>query len=119
MTIAERNEKLKALITCMKCEVSGKPCDDNCPTQYEAGHTGEIIENLEAISKLLEQEPETVTEFADRCRECGREKVLNKIRAEIDHVTEIHSDGEFYIKNIDVKRIIDKYKAESEDKENE
>lgn len=26
---------------------------------------------------------ETVTEFADRCRECGREKVLDKIRAEI------------------------------------
>ena len=27
---------------------------------------------------------ETVTEFADRCRECGREKVLDKIRAEIE-----------------------------------
>ena len=39
---------------------------------------------------------------------------LEKIRAEIDDATEIHSDGEFYIKNIDVKRIIDKYKAESE-----
>lgn len=26
---------------------------------------------------------ETITEFADRCRECGREKVLDKIRAEI------------------------------------
>ena len=57
MTREGINTKLKALITCMKCEVSGKPCDDNCPTQYEAGHTGEIIENLEAISKLLEQEP--------------------------------------------------------------
>ena len=48
---------------------------------------------------------------------CEINVVLDKIRAEIDHVTEIHSDGEFYIKNIDVKRIIDKYKAESEDKE--
>jgi len=158
VTREEINTKLKALITCMKCEVSGKPCDDNCPTQYEAGHTGEIIENLEAISKLLEQEPcedcisrqavfelidfydgqnqqhftvdnlrddvenvlpvipkgVTITDFADKCRECGREKVLDKIRAEIDHVTEIHSDGEFYIKNIDVKQIINKYKAESE-----
>ena len=27
---------------------------------------------------------ETITEFADRCKECGREKVLDKIRAEID-----------------------------------
>ena len=57
----------------------------------------------EAVSlaiKALEQEP-----------------ILDKIRAEIDDATEIHSDGEFYIKNIDVKRIIDKYETESEDKE--
>lgn len=27
---------------------------------------------------------ETVTEFADRCRECGRERVLDKIRTEIN-----------------------------------
>ena len=38
---------------------------------------------------------------------------LEKIRAEIDEQTEIHSDGEFYIKNIDVKRILAKY-AEQE-----
>ena len=31
---------------------------------------------------------------------------------EIDKQTEIHADGEFYIKNIDVKRIIDKHLAE-------
>jgi len=60
MTMEERNIKLKHFITCMKCEVSGKVCNDNCPTQYEAGNTGEIIENLEAISKLLEQKPKTV-----------------------------------------------------------
>lgn len=55
MTGEERNIKLKHLITCMKCEVSGKACDENCPTQYEAGNMGEIIENLEAISEILEQ----------------------------------------------------------------
>ena len=44
-----------------------------------------------------------------------RETMLDKIIAEIDDATEIHSDGEFYIKNIDVKRIIDKYKTESEE----
>ena len=49
--------ELKHLITCMKCEVSGKCCDENCPTQYEAGNMGEIIKNLEEISKILEQEP--------------------------------------------------------------
>ena len=66
MTIAERNNKLKHFITCLKCEVSGKPCDVNCSTQYDTGNMGEIIENLEAISKTLEQEP-----------------ILDKIRAEI------------------------------------
>lgn len=57
MTREERNNKLKYLITCMKCEVSGKCCDENCPTQYDAGNMGEIIENLEKISKILEQQP--------------------------------------------------------------
>lgn len=55
MTIEERQSRLKAYITCLKCEVSGKVCDPNCPTQYDAGCMGEIIENLETISKILEQ----------------------------------------------------------------
>ena len=57
MTREERNNKLKYFITCMKCKVSGKCCDENCPIQYDAGNMGEIIENLEEISKILEQEP--------------------------------------------------------------
>lgn len=57
MTREERNNKLKHFITCMKCEVSGKCCDENCPIQYDAGNMGEIIENLEEISKILEREP--------------------------------------------------------------
>lgn len=56
MTIAERNKKLKHFIICLKCEVSGKPCDNNCSTQYDAGNMGEIIENLEAISRHIEQQ---------------------------------------------------------------
>lgn len=55
MTLSERNEKLKYFIACLKCEVSGKCCDDNCPIQYYAGTMGEIIENLDAISKAIEQ----------------------------------------------------------------
>lgn len=39
---------------------------------------------------------------------------VEQIRAEIDEQTEIHSDGEFYIKNIEVKRIIDKYTGRKE-----
>ena len=54
MTIEERLKKLRCLITCMKCEVSGKSCDDNCPTQYDAGNMSKIIENLEEIVKVLE-----------------------------------------------------------------
>ena len=57
MTREDRIKKLQCLITCMKCEVSGKSCDDNCPTQYDAGNMGEIIENLEEIAKALEQQP--------------------------------------------------------------
>ena len=58
---------------------------------------------------------ETVTEFADRCRECGREKVLDKISAEIMNLT----DGEKpeRVWNVDVLEILDKYKVESEDKD--
>ena len=71
----------------MKCEVSGKVCDDNCPTQYDTGNMGEIIENLEAISKALEQEP-----FINKpCVSSGvcehdKNKVLDKVRAEIEQL---------------------------------
>lgn len=58
---------------------------------------------------------ENVTEFADRCRECGRERVLDKIRAEIKALTD-GAEPEL-IRNVDVLAIIDKYKAENEDKE--
>lgn len=64
---------------------------------------------------------ETVTEFADRCRECGREKVLNKIRAEIEKP--LHDERCFdtadakaqYIALNWCIEIIDKYRAKSED----
>lgn len=63
---------------------------------------------------------ETVTEFADRCRECGREKVLDKIRDEIKALSNAnpsywhHGD---MVDRVDVLEIIDKYKAESESEE--
>lgn len=43
--------------------------------------------------------------------DCGFvwEERIDAIKTDIDKQTEIHSDGEFYIKNIDVKRIIDKH----------
>ena len=61
---------------------------------------------------------ETVTEFADRCRECGREKVLDKIRAEIEQMpSELTTDGRRMIRRGSVFRIIDKYKAERSDQD--
>ena len=64
---------------------------------------------------------ETVTEFADRCRECGREKVLNKIRAEIEKP--LHDERCFdtadakaqYIALNWCIEIIDKYRAKNDD----
>lgn len=37
------------------------------------------------------------------------ESVVGDIKADIDQQTEMHEDGEFYIKNYDVKKIIDKH----------
>lgn len=54
----------------------------------------------------------TVTDFADRCRECGREKVLDKIREEIEHLHDWAFSRE------EILRIIDKYKAESDKESN-
>ena len=112
MTIAERNNKLKYFITCLKCEVSGKCCDDNCSTQYDAGNMGEIIENLEAISKALEQE-----------------SVLDKIRAEIKALSPEPTAYDVVDGNpikdavwetlADVLNIIDKYKADVKPQESE
>lgn len=88
MKIKERNNKLKHFISCLKCEVSGKCCNDNCSHQYEAGNMGEIIENLEAISRALEQKPRTaqwvvvideIDKFGNKtwhykCSKCGCRK---------------------------------------------
>ena len=61
---------------------------------------------------------ESVTEFADRCRECGREKVLDKISAEIEQINDTMGVSyNLYVSKIDVLQIIDKYKVESEDKD--
>jgi len=61
---------------------------------------------------------ETVTEFADRCRECGREKVLDKIMDEvygIDDEIVLNPDSVFdrkaYVRLIKVMDIINKYRG--------
>lgn len=49
------NFKLENFIICLKCEVSGKPCDLNCPIQYNAGNMGEIIDYLNIILEERKQ----------------------------------------------------------------
>lgn len=90
MTITERNDKLKAFMTCLKCELSGKCCDDECSTQYDAGNMGEIVENLETISKILDQELEII--------ECWKDGAfmdsINAFRA----IREVLGDTKYYKK---------------------
>ena len=40
-----------------------------------------------------------------------------KVVSEVDKHTELHSDGEFYVKNFDVKKIIAEYKSKEGDAE--
>ncbi len=84
MTREERNNKLKHFITCMKCEVSGKCCDENCPIQYDAGNMGEIIENLEEISKILEKECEDAV---------SRQAVLDIVKFEENWLSDAKSNN--------------------------
>lgn len=77
MTIEDRNNKLKHFITCLKCEVSGKSCDVNCSTQYDAGNMGEIIENLEAISEALKEKTYIVQMSA---RGAGRSYFMERMK---------------------------------------
>ena len=68
----------------MKCEVSGKRCDENCPIQYDAGNMGEIIENLEEISKILEKECEDAV---------SRQAVLDIVRFEENWLSDAKSNN--------------------------
>lgn len=78
----------------------------------------ELSEALDMAIKALEERKETITEFADRCRECGREKVLDKIMKEIEKayckVEDNYDKGRNYGLFM-ATQIIDKYKAEREE----
>ena len=53
--------------------------------------------------KALEQEPKT--------------DVLDKIKEELHATAELHEDGDYYLRDEWIDEIIDKYKAESEDRD--
>ena len=77
---------------------------------------------LKELPPVIPPKGVTVTDFADKCRECGREKVLDRIRAEINDIAfdwrEIDGEHEsFKVVDLnDVLNIIDKHKAEMESK---
>lgn len=65
------------------------------------------------------------TTEAKKCEECAKEhrqlagwlkelkrhrEAWMKVVSEVDQHTDIHSDGEFYIKNFDVKKIVAEYR---------
>lgn len=67
--------------------------------------------------KALEQQPcedvihrdRTVQDFVDKCRECGRKKVLDKISEEVDDLR----NYSYLVPDMifdEVQRVIDKYK---------
>lgn len=67
----------------------------------------------------------TITDFADKCRECGREKVLDKIMEEIEQVKAIMNEEIINNNRKDLINfvnglnqslvIVERYKAESEE----
>lgn len=49
MKLDEALKRLEKTVICEKCQISGKECKENCPTQYEAGTVGELVEALETV----------------------------------------------------------------------
>lgn len=86
-----------------------------------------MMENLEKTKDRNASDPIAINcfECADEHRQlaewlkelkANREAWMKVISA-IDQHTEIHSDGEFYIKNFDVKKIIAEYRPKEGDGE--
>lgn len=45
----EARKRLEKAVVCERCHISGKECKEDCPTQYEAGTVGEVVEALETV----------------------------------------------------------------------
>ena len=92
---------------------------DNLIGMIEDNHNSDYDTALEMAIKALETIPKYKNAYNKGYDagvkttnvDCGVvwEERIDAIKADIDKQTEIHADGEFYIKNIDVKRIISKH----------
>jgi len=115
MTNDEAQKHLVAKLEClMRSKGFNEKCDTynsyegcyECDLAYKQGNIGEQIESLKLAVKTLEEQ-----------------SILDKIRAEIEDL-DIFYDNDYFSNNrdamfkcSDVLQIIDKYRAESEDKE--
>ena len=87
--------------------------------------SGMSMNDFDALYDIVLKMPpkdRSVQDFVDKCRECGREKVLDKILDEVFAIGDkivLNPDSVFdrkaYVRLNKVIDIIDKYKAESEE----
>ena len=100
---------------------------DNMVTQMEHDRESLIIRSIytegidvdkNELIKALQYDRNQYQKGFEDCARSMRLDVLDKIRAEIEQMpSELTDDGRRMIRRGKVFRIIDKYKAESEDKE--
>jgi hypothetical protein len=83
-----------------------------------------------SVDAMYCDDTEAADEHITRCAECAAEhcqlaewlkelkahrEAWMKVVSEVDQHTEIHSDGELYVKNFDVKKIIAEYRPKAGD----
>lgn len=114
----EKNEPIRRIEVRRNITVDGEDEDDKWIRGYNEG----IDDAISCIKSVPPVTPKgvTVTDFADRCRECGKDikqiyisKILDKIRAELIQSIQ---NGTLKIEsgNEELFRIIDKYKESEE-----
>lgn len=117
----------KASIEAMK-KLFNQDCEDYGCEIPECFDANRAIKELKALPPV---KPITVTEFADRCKECGSrygrkllemESIVDNIRDEIEEYRDsMQCNNESLIKweaiNYILENIIDKYNVKDEDKE--
>jgi hypothetical protein len=118
----ENDEEMtrKIALHCMKSASESKSelCEE-CPIYGQTGNDHCFEDALQYVIGMLEQEPKPMVEidlYSVIKQKYVEREVFDKIRAEIEEVNTY--DG-VYIDRAYVLEILDKYKAESEDKENE
>ena len=123
----EKNEPIRRIEVRRNITVDGEDEDDKWIRGYNEG----IDDAIACIKSVPPVTPKgvTVTDFADRCRECGKDikqiyisKILDKIRAEIANHCGLAKEDRckycYWCNNVmgvkEILKVIDKYRSESE-----